>query len=160
MRATIKRKRTRRTAKRLRRDSLNPREGALRALLAGGGQAALEGALRGDDMTPRDRALFTQLVNGTLKLRRSLDWSLAVYLKRPADTLSPELLWVLRLGAYQLLYLARVPAHSAVDESVKLARKTGHRGTAAVANAVLRKLAAGHRCRHGGASGQRTSYFP
>ncbi len=142
MRATIKRKRTRRTAKRLRRDSLNPREGALRALLAGGGQVALEGALRGDDMAPRDRSLFTQLVNGTLKLRRSLDWSLAVYLKRPAETLSPELLWVLRLGAYQLLYLARVPAHSAVDESVKLARKTGHRGTAAVANAVLRKLAA------------------
>ncbi len=119
-----------------------PREVALRALLAGGGQAALEVALRDGEMQARDRALLSQLVNGTLKMRRALDWSLAAYLKRPAATLSPELLWTLRLGAYQLLYLEKIPAHSAVDESVKLARRTGHAGTAALANAVLRKLAA------------------
>jgi len=120
----------------------DPREVALRALLAGGGQAALETALRDGEMQARDRALLTQLVYGTLKMRRALDWSLAAYLKRPAATLSPELLWTLRLGAYQLLYLEKIPAHSAVDESVKLARRTGHAGTAALANAVLRKLAA------------------
>ncbi|HEV2878478.1 MAG TPA: transcription antitermination factor NusB, partial [Candidatus Eremiobacteraceae bacterium] len=119
----------------------NPREVALRALLAGGGQAALETALREDEMAARDRALLTQLVYGTLKMRRALDWSIAVYLKRPIAQLSPELLWALRLGAYQLLYLEKIPAHSAVDESVKLARRTGHAGTAAVANAVLRKIA-------------------
>ncbi|MDQ6766303.1 MAG: 16S rRNA (cytosine(967)-C(5))-methyltransferase RsmB [Candidatus Eremiobacteraeota bacterium] len=119
----------------------NPREVALRALLAGGGQSALEVALHEVDMAARDRALLTQLVYGTLKMRRALDWSLAAYLKRPITTLSPELLWTLRLGAYQLLYLEKIPAHSAVDESVKLARRTGHAGTAAVANAVLRKLA-------------------
>lgn len=116
------------------------REAALRALMAGGGQAALELTLRDGEMQPRDRALFTQLVNGTLKLRRALDWSLARYLRRPLETLAPELQWGLRLGAYQLLYLERIPAHSAVDESVKLARRFGHAGTAAVANAVLRKL--------------------
>jgi 16S rRNA (cytosine967-C5)-methyltransferase len=92
-------------------------------------------------MAARDRALLTQLVYGTLKMRRALDWSIAVYLKRPIAQLSPELLWALRLGAYQLLYLEKIPAHSAVDESVKLARRTGHAGTAAVANAVLRKIA-------------------
>jgi 16S rRNA (cytosine967-C5)-methyltransferase len=117
------------------------REAALRALLAGGGQAALESALRDTEMPPRDRALFTQLVNGTLKLRRALDWSLAKYLRRPLESLTPRLQWALRLGAFQLLYLERVPVHSAVDESVKLARRLGHAGTAAVANAVLRKLA-------------------
>jgi 16S rRNA (cytosine967-C5)-methyltransferase len=118
------------------------REAALHALLAGGGQAALESALRGTEMPPRDRALFTQLVNGTLKLRRALDWSLAQYLRRPLESLTPQLQWALRLGAFQLLYLERIPVHSAVDESVKLARRRGHAGTAAVANAVLRKLAA------------------
>jgi len=120
---------------------LSPREVALRALLAGGSQRALESALRDSDFTARDRALLTQLVYGTLKMRRALDWSIAVYLKRPIAQLSPELLWTLRLGAFQLLYLEKIPAHSAVDESVKLARRTGHAGTAAVANAVLRKIA-------------------
>ena len=120
----------------------NPRAVALRVLIAGGGQAALEAALRDGDMQARDRALLTQLVYGAQKMRRALDWSLSLYLKRPIAALSPELLWALRLGAYQLLYLAKIPAHSAVDESVKLARRTGHAGTAAVANAVLRKIAA------------------
>ncbi len=118
----------------------NAREVALRALLAGGGQAALEAALASDELHARDRALLTQLVYGTVKMQRALDWSLKRYLRRPFDKLSPQLHWTLRLGAYQLLYMDRIPAHSAVDESVKLARATGHRGTASVANAVLRKV--------------------
>jgi 16S rRNA (cytosine967-C5)-methyltransferase len=47
----------------------------------------------------------------------------------------------LRLGAYQMLYLDRVPAHAAVSESVTLARKYGHPGTAGLVNSVLRRLA-------------------
>lgn len=93
-------------------------------------------------MPARDRALLTQLVYGTLKMRRALDWALSKYVMRPLEKLSPELRWVLLLGAYQLLFLDKIPAHSAVDESVTLARRTGHAGTAALANAVLRKLAA------------------
>ena len=49
---------------------------------------------------------------------------------------------LLRLAAYQLLYLERIPPHAAVDEAVKLARRYGHRGVAGLANAVLRRLAA------------------
>ena len=140
MRSVRPRAASRRTAARV----TNPREVALRALLAGGSQHALEAALRDGELTARDRALLTQLVYGTLKMRRALDWSIAAYLKRPIAQLSPELLWTLRLGAFQLLYLEKIPAHSAVDESVKLARRTGHAGTAAVANAVLRKIASTH----------------
>jgi 16S rRNA (cytosine967-C5)-methyltransferase len=47
---------------------------------------------------------------------------------------------VLRLGVYQILFLDRVPPHAAVDESVKLARKYGHAGTAGLVNGVLRKM--------------------
>jgi 16S rRNA (cytosine967-C5)-methyltransferase len=118
-----------------------PRELALQTLLAGGDQRALERALRDHELSPKDRALLTQLVYGTLKLQRSLDWSLATVLKRPFAKLTEALHWTLRMGAFQLLYLQRVPAHSAVDESVKLARRHGHSGTAALANAVLRKIA-------------------
>jgi 16S rRNA (cytosine967-C5)-methyltransferase len=129
-------------ARRKRAKPHNPREVALRTLLAGGGQAELDRALREHELSPRDRAFLTQLVYGALKMQRSLDWSLARVVRRPLAELSAPLLWALRLGAYQLLYLDKVPAHSAVDESVKLARRFGHVGTAAMANAVLRKIAA------------------
>ena len=49
------------------------REAALRALMAGGGQAALELTLRDGEMQPRDRALFTQLVNGKSRANRWRD---------------------------------------------------------------------------------------
>ncbi|MBC5806896.1 MAG: hypothetical protein DLM53_00970 [Candidatus Eremiobacter antarcticus] len=116
---------------------------ALKALLNGGSQSALDAALRSQaGVSAADRALATALVYGTMKMQRALAWSLAHYLKRPLRGLSPPLRWSLLLGAYQLLYMDRIPVHSAVDESVTLARGTGHAGTAAVANAVLRKLAA------------------
>jgi len=110
-------------------------------LLAGGGQTALDAALRENELSARDRALLTQLVYGPLKMQRSLDWSLSRVVKRPLANLTPALHWTLRLGAYQLLFLDKIPAHSAVDESVKLARRLGHTGTASLANAVLRKVA-------------------
>ncbi len=85
--------------------------------------------------------MLTQLVYGPFKMQRSLDWSLSRVVKRPLATLTPALHWTLRLGAYQLLFLDKIPAHSAVDESVKLARRLGHAGTASLTNAVLRKIA-------------------
>src|SRR5262249_9345999 len=48
---------------------------------------------------------------------------------------------ILRLGAHQILFLERVPAHAAVDESVKLAHKYAHAGAAGLVNSVLRRLA-------------------
>ncbi len=116
---------------------------ALEALLNGGSQLALDAALRSHaGVSAADRALATALVYGTVKMQRALAWSLAHYLKRPLAGLAQPLRWSLLLGAYQLLYMDRIPAHSAVDESVSLARSAGHAGTAALANAVLRKLAA------------------
>ncbi|MBC5826127.1 MAG: methyltransferase domain-containing protein [Candidatus Eremiobacteraeota bacterium] len=88
-----------------------------------------------------DRALATKLTHGTLKMRRALTWSVQRFLHQPFCELERPLQWTLLMGAYQLLYL-RIPAHSAVNESVRLARASGHAGTAALANAVLRKLGA------------------
>ncbi len=47
----------------------------------------------------------------------------------------------LRLGAFQLLHMDRIPAHAAIDESVELAKQAGHRFASGMVNAVLRKLA-------------------
>lgn len=98
-------------------------------------QSLKEGALE-----PRDAALVTEMVNGTLRWRARLDWILERYVKQGLDTVPPWIRNILRLGLYQLLFLDRVPPHAAVDESVKLARAHGHSGTAGLVNAVLRKI--------------------
>lgn len=115
---------------------------ALAALLRGGDASEhLDRELRASNLDPRDRAFATELAYGTLKMRRPLTWAVDRYLNRPFAQIDPNLRWILLLGAYQLLYLDRVPAHSAVDEGVTLARAHGHKGTASMANAVLRKVA-------------------
>jgi len=114
---------------------------ALEALARGGVAAEhLDRALDATSLSPADRAFATELVYGTIKMRRSLEWSVSRVLHRPFAQVEPRLRWILLLGAYQLLYLDRVPAHSAVDESVELAAMTGRRGMAGFANAVLRKV--------------------
>lgn len=89
----------------------------------------------------RDRALLGELVKGTLRRRGSLDALLSPFVHIGFDKLPPWIQNSLRLGAYQLLYLDRVPAHAAVSESVSLAKKYGHPGTAGLVNSVLRRLA-------------------
>jgi 16S rRNA (cytosine967-C5)-methyltransferase len=63
-------------------------------------------------------------------------------LARPNARLDAEVLIALRLGAFQLLHLDRIPARAAIDESVELAKQSGHRYASGMVNAVLRKLGA------------------
>jgi 16S rRNA (cytosine967-C5)-methyltransferase len=132
------------------RRPLPPREIALQILVAAESRSAysdrlLESRLRDANLPPRDAALVTALVQGTLRYRGLLDHHLAAFLGPRWDGLP---LWIrqsLRLGAFQLLVLTRVPRSAAVDESVKLAKKYGHPGTAGLVNAVLRRLAGDER---------------
>jgi 16S rRNA (cytosine967-C5)-methyltransferase len=87
-----------------------------------------------------DRALATRLAYGTVQRRATLDALIAELSGRPLDRLEPAVVAALRLGAFQLAYLDRVPAHAAVGESVELA-KADSRGGAALVNAVLRRAA-------------------
>lgn len=101
----------------------------------------LEHALEQARLDPRDAALCTEIVYGTLRWRRHLDWRLAAHLKRPLPKLDPWVRALLRLTAYQLLFLDRVPRWAAVDEAVSLARlKARNPGPAEFVNAVLRSL--------------------
>ena len=124
----------------------NPREAALRILQAVETRRAfsdrlLDGAHARGGPEPRDQALMHELVKGTLRWRARLDWALDPRVHIGLSQVQPWARNVLRLGAYQLLFLDRVPAHAAVDESVKLARQFGHPGTAGLVNSVLRRLA-------------------
>jgi 16S rRNA (cytosine967-C5)-methyltransferase len=101
----------------------------------------LEHALEHARLDPRDAGLCTELVYGTLRWRRHLDWRLGPHLNRPLDKLDPWVRSLLRLTAYQLFFLDRVPRWAAVDEAVSLAKlKSRKPGPPEFVNAVLRAL--------------------
>jgi 16S rRNA (cytosine967-C5)-methyltransferase len=105
-----------------------------------GAVEALDHHLRRADLSPRDRAFVTELAYGTIEQRRWLDYQLAPYLGAKAAKLPAAIAEILRLGTYQLRAM-RVHAYAAVSESVQLARRYGHPGTAGLVNAVLRRIA-------------------
>ncbi len=114
---------------------------ALRAVLEG--EDLPRALVRERDRLPdeRDRALVTELTTGTLRWLAALDYLVVRTSGRPTSRLDPEVLAVLRLGAYQLLYLDRIPASAAVNESVTLAKRIGKASASGLVNAVLRRVA-------------------
>ncbi len=94
-------------------------------------------------LAPIDRNLSTNLVMGTLRWQIALDAEINTFLKRPDFKLSDEVRIALRMGAFQLLHLDRVPPHAAISESVELAKHGENKFAAGLVNAVLRKIAAG-----------------
>jgi 16S rRNA (cytosine967-C5)-methyltransferase len=114
---------------------------ALRAIAAG--RVDLPAALalsRGRLPDERDRALAADIVSGTLRWQRSLDFLIEHFAKRPLSKIDGEVLVILRLSVYQLLHLDRVPASAVVDDAVELTRYARKTSAAAFANAVLRTL--------------------
>jgi 16S rRNA (cytosine967-C5)-methyltransferase len=87
-----------------------------------------------------DRRLAQEISYGVLRLRGRLDFVIARLVERGLERLDPDVLDVLRVGAYQLLELERVPPYAAVSEAVEAARQVGGRGAASLTNAVLRRL--------------------
>ncbi len=88
----------------------------------------------------RDRRLTTELVYGTLRKRGQLDFALSRFCRKPLEKIESRVLWLLRLGAYQILNLDRVPDRAAVNESVELARREGLSRATGFLNGVLRNL--------------------
>jgi 16S rRNA (cytosine967-C5)-methyltransferase len=95
-----------------------------------------------DGLSAADRALCTQIVMGVLRWRSQLDEMIASWSKAPPHRLDPKVATALRIGAYQLTHLERVPAHAAVDQTVELVKRAGRRFAAPMVNAVMRKIAA------------------
>ena len=106
---------------------------------ARGAAESLDRHLRKSSLDARDRAFATELAYGTIERRRWLDWQLQPYLGARAAKLPQMIAEILRLGTYQLRAM-RVHEYAAVSESVQLARRFGHPGTAGLVNAVLRRV--------------------
>ncbi len=100
--------------------------------------AALDRAVR--QLAEPDRRLAHVLAAGVLRSQTALDERLAPLVPRGWASVAPALKEVLRLGAFQLTVLDRVPAHAAVDTSVALAKETGGVRAGGFVNAVLRRV--------------------
>ncbi len=112
---------------------------AIRRVVDDGGYSNLvvPAALSRSGLDGRDRAFAADMIYGTVRHLRSLDWAIEQRANRTVNRMSAGARDALRLGAYQLLF-GHVPAHAAVSESVALAGPSER----SFVNAVLRKLAA------------------
>jgi 16S rRNA (cytosine967-C5)-methyltransferase len=94
-----------------------------------------------DELSAADRGLTHEIVMGVLRWQSALDAAIAAQASQPLRKLDREVLIALRIGAYQLRFLDRVPANAAVNESVELVKRARKRSAVPFANAILRKLA-------------------
>ncbi|HPM76637.1 MAG TPA: 16S rRNA (cytosine(967)-C(5))-methyltransferase RsmB [bacterium] len=105
---------------------------------------ALDAALNQSSLADNDRRLVAELVYGVLRHLTYLDWRLGQVSHRPLEKMEHRVADALRIGAYQLLFLDRIPPHAAVDEAVKLVPKRA----SGLVNAVLRHLPRGEKSEH------------
>ncbi len=91
-------------------------------------------------LTPLDRAFLTELAYGVVRWRERLDWTIRHFSKIPFEKIEGEILNILRLGLYQILFLSRTPIPAAVNESVELAKRIRRSGGAAFVNAILHSV--------------------
>lgn len=101
----------------------------------------LDARLKEENYNGQDAAFLTTLVYGVLENLICLDFFISHFAKRSASKMQSKILSILRIGAYQLIFLDRVPASAAVAEAVKLAKNCGASFASGFVNAVLRQIA-------------------
>ena len=131
----------------MREERNDARSAALRVLrqmdrAAAWADAGLDAELRRSGLAGQEAALAARLVYGVLQNRALLDHYLGAYCSQKIDHLQKPLADILRLGAYQIIFLDRVPDSAAVNTSVELCRDCGRSQASGLVNAVLRKVAA------------------
>jgi 16S rRNA (cytosine967-C5)-methyltransferase len=94
------------------------------------------------ELDRRDRALVTEIVQGTVRMKLALDWALGQFSNRPPDSLDPRVLWLLRMSAYQIIFTS-VPDYAACDLAAELARSEVGETVVGYVNGVLRSLVRG-----------------
>jgi len=99
---------------------------------------AIDSAVKMYNPDSTDCAFISRLVYGVTERKITLDYAISQYLSKPVK--KTEILTVLRLGAYQLLYMDKIPQSAAVNESVKLAKNNKCEFASGLVNAVLRKI--------------------
>lgn len=100
----------------------------------------LDSVLNEADLNSVGKAFVTNAFYGVLERKITIDFILNKFLKKPIAKTPPYTSAVLRSGAYQMLYMNKIPDSAVVNESVKLIKKSKERGNVGLVNAVLRNL--------------------
>ncbi|MDR2665561.1 MAG: 16S rRNA (cytosine(967)-C(5))-methyltransferase RsmB [Oscillospiraceae bacterium] len=127
-------------------EACGERELALRALRAYRRRGtfasdALDGVLRAARADARSSALVTAITRGVLRNMALCDFYIERMSSRPIGKIEPQVLDILRLSAYQMAFMGKIPVSAAVNEGVALARRHANSSAAGFVNAVLRALA-------------------
>ena len=103
-----------------------------------------DSAVQVGKLSKPDRNLFNELVFGVLRWRDRLDWTIGYFSKTPLKRIEPGVLNILRIGAYQIMYLTRIPDSAAVNTSVELAKSDAPRWVTGFVNGLLRRISREH----------------
>jgi len=90
-------------------------------------------------LSKKDRGFCNALVFGSLRHREFIDWIISHYSNTPLNKIHQTLLYILRLGLFQIIYMDRVPDFATINTSVELAKKLRGKKAAGFINALLRK---------------------
>ena len=91
----------------------------------------------------REAALASRIAYGVVQNAALCDYTITHYLTHSRNRIEPVVLDILRMGAYQILLMDKIPPSAAVNESVRLCRERGYSRAAGLVNAVLRRIAEG-----------------
>ena len=100
----------------------------------------LDSVLDKSDLSSVDKSFVSALVYGVIERTITLDYEISQYLKQPIKKLKSQVLTILRMGAYQILFMDKIPSSAAINESVNLVKKNGFSFASGLVNAVLRKV--------------------
>lgn len=100
----------------------------------------LDGELRRSELESADRALVTELVNGTVRWQSRLDWVLTGFYHGEFAKCMPLVKNSMRIALYQMLFLSKIPAPAAINESVELVKRIKGDKHAGLVNGVLRNI--------------------
>ena len=92
----------------------------------------------------RDRTLANAVIFGVLRYRGKLDWIISKFSKRKITGLDPDVLCLIRIGLFQIVFLDKIPVSAAVNTTVEMAKNISNKWSAGFVNAVLRKASKGY----------------
>lgn len=123
----------------------NARESALLALYeieysGAYSNIALKNILKNSELDQRDKAFTTALVYGVLSKKLYLDYIISEFSTLKLNKISKYILLILRMGIYQIKFMDKVPESAAVNESVRLAKRYGHKASSGFVNGILRTV--------------------
>ncbi len=123
----------------------NPRKLAVKALIKINTEKAysnltVNSLFSDSDLNSQDKAFATALIYGTLERKITLDYVLQKFLKTPLKKVAPLTLEVLRVALYQIMFMDKIPNSAAVDEAVKIVKKSKESRNSGFVNAVLRNV--------------------